>query len=181
MNWYLCSQSFLYSLPWFTGLIYKKQPSYCGQVLQDNSRGFIYDFHLGGGSSRITPGLTATARGGCGIRVFEGPEIPNNDSLEAIVDNFGKNKKPVHCRLHILLHARGTILPPSNWIFPCIVRPKRNAIIDLLYYDSNWVGKNGRGGEKEKEKERRKREKKVRAEVAGEDQTRAPSLVKTAL
>ena len=42
-------------------------------------------------------------------------------------------------------------------IIPCIVRPKRNAIIDLLY-DSNLVGKNGRGGEKEKE--RRKREKK---------------------
>ena len=59
-------------------------------------------------------------------------------------------------------------------MFPCIVQPKRNAQ-DLLY-DSNLVGKKG------KEKERkREREKKVRTGVAGEDRTRAPSLVKTAL
>ena len=44
-----------------------------------------------------------------------------------------------------------------------IPRPKRNAIVDLLY-DSNLVGKNGRGGEKEIEKERRK--KKARAKAA---------------
>ena len=42
---------------------------------------------------------------------------------------------------------------------------------------SNLVGKNGRGGEKKKRGEREK----LRAEVAGEDRTRAPSLVKTAL
>ena len=40
-----------------------------------------------------------------------------------------------------------------------------------------WWGENGKGGEKEKEKERRK---KLKVEVAGEDRTRAPSLVKTA-
>ena len=58
----------------------------------------------------------------------------------------------------------GPILPPSKLIFPCIVRPKRNAIIDL-----KRKGDRGERGEK------------VIAEVSGEDRTRAPLLVKTVL
>ena len=62
-------------------------------------------------------------------------------------------------------------------IFLCFVRPKRNAIIDLLY-DSNLVGeKIGRGEEKEK----KKKGERVRAPVAGEARTRAPLLARTAL
>ena len=55
-----------------------------------------------------------------------------------------------------------------------IVRPKRNAIIDMTQiWWEKWKGRR---------KGKRKREgKKARAAAAGEDRTRAPSLVKTAL
>ena len=75
----------------------------------------------------------------------------------------------------------GTIHNPRTEYSPVLSDPKGM----ILLYGSNLVGENGRGGgggggRKEKEKERRKR-KKVRAGVAGEARTRAPSLVKTAL